>query len=67
MCVLSWIMKNKLTDLGFSVTRSVSDKTKNKYGNRLISLYHSLGLYIVNSRVRKCDRPYIPCFSTTDV
>ena len=66
--ILQQTHEKDLTDSGFSVNRRVSDKKKNNYGNRLISLHHSLlGLYIVSSCVGKCDRPNVPCFSTTDL
>ena len=32
-----------------------SDKKRNKYGNRLVSLYDRLRLYIVNGCVGKCE------------
>ena len=63
MWLLSLIMK-KLTDLDMS---DISDKKKNNFDNRLMSLHHCLWLYIVNSHVGKCDRPDIPCFSFIDV
>ena len=47
--------EKKLTALGFSVNRSVSDSKKNTYGNRLISLHHRFGLYIVKGCVGKCE------------
>ena len=65
--ILSLIIKKDSRLLGFFVNKSVSDEKKNNYGDRLISLHHSLGLYIVNSRVGKCDQSDIPCFPTTDV
>ena len=33
----------------------MSDKKKNNYGNRLISLHHRSGQYIVNDCVGKCE------------
>ena len=58
-------MKKKLTDLGFSVNTGVSDKNKKTYGNRLISLHHRFGLYIVDGCVGKCEKSILSHFSKT--
>ena len=42
----------------FSAKRSVSHKNKNNCGNRLISLHHRLGFYIVNGFVGKCENSF---------